>query len=166
MTSDHKALCDALKSTDALGGTAFYDAVHASYRVLNDAAAERRAIVLLTDGDDTESRIDFDRLLEEARLSNVTIYTIGLKVGTMATATKTLERLAEETGGRSYMIDRAAELGSTYEQIAEELRTLYQLTYASDNQKFDGRFIKIGIAVTGDQKLDVRHRSGYHAVRP
>jgi VWFA-related protein len=121
-------------------------------------------MVLLTDGDDTESRIKLDRVLEEARTNEVTIYSIGLGVGGLSDARRALSRLSVETGGRAYFISKAEELHDVYATIAEELRTLYQVVYATENEKFDGRFMKIGVTVRGvEGGIDVRHRAGYLA---
>ena len=78
-----------------------------------------------------------------------------------------LRELADDTGGRAFFVSEAKELAGTYEAIAEELRTLYQVVYASDNQVFDGRFVPIGVEVGGiPPGSDVRHRRGYHAIEP
>jgi Ca-activated chloride channel family protein len=148
-----------------VGGTAFYDAIHAAFRVVEDSEKERRAFVLLTDGEDTESAIDLDAIKEEARASEVTIYGIGLDVG-IGEGRTALRRLARDTGGRAFFVDDAEELGGTYDEIAEELRSLYQVVYASDNETFDGRFVEVDIDVRSDEHegLEARHRRGYYAL--
>jgi Ca-activated chloride channel homolog len=165
-TGDREALCAAIRTTTAVGGTALWDAVHAAFRVIHESPAERRAFVILSDGDDTESRLKFDKILEEARLNDVTIYTIGLDVGALSDARRHLGQLAEQTGGRSFFVKKADELNGTYDQIAEELRTLYQLVYSSDNKVYDGRFVKIKIGAPAHPEYDVRSRSGYNASQP
>lgn len=162
-TSDFDAACSAIRTTYPVGGTALYDAIHAAYRVIYQPKAERRALIVLSDGDDTESRLTFEEIEEEALLSDVTVYAIGLDVGGMGTARRHLDRLTEITGGRAYFVRKADELGSAYEQIALELRTLYQLTYASDNETFDGRLIEVEVDVTRPGRYDIRHRQGYYA---
>ncbi len=164
--SDKVQLCKAIRSTSAVGGTALYDAVHAAYRVIHEAPAERRALVVLTDGEDTESRIKLKDLIDEARLNDVTVYTIGLDVGGISTGRRFLEQIADETGGRAFFVKKASELAGTYGLIAEELRTQYQIVYSSDNQKFDGRFMPVKVRVVKGSNYDVRHRSGYSAVQP
>ncbi len=166
-SSDHASLCRSLRSTEALGGTALYEALRAAYRLLHETSADRRAIVVLSDGDDTQSRIAFEEVRDQARLSDVTVYAIGLQTGALSTARQVLRELADDTGGRAFFVSEAKELAGTYEAIAEELRTLYQVVYASDNQTFDGRFVPIGVEVTGiPSGADVRYRRGYHAVEP
>ncbi len=166
ITSDRDAMCRAVRGTTAVGETELWDAIHASNRVIHESPSERRAMVLLTDGDDTGSRLTWDEIFEEARLNDVTFYAIGLDVEALSGARGRLEKLAEETGGRAFCVKKADELAGIYELIAEELRTLYQLVYASDNQVFDNRFLKIKIEVKGGAKYDVAHRAGYRAVQP
>ncbi len=166
-SSDHESLCRSLRSTEALGGTALYEALRAAYRLLHETPAERRAIVVLSDGDDTQSRISFEEVRDLARLSDVTVYAIGLQTGALSKARQVLRELADETGGRAFFVTEAKELAGTYETIAEELRTLYQVIYASDNQTFDGRFVPIGVEVGGiPPGADIRYRRGYRAVEP
>jgi VWFA-related protein len=166
-SADHASLCRSIRSTEALGGTALYEALRAAYRLLHQTDADRRAIVVLSDGDDTQSRIDFKEVLDQARLSDVTVYAIGLQTGALSQARQVLRDLADETGGRAFFVSEAKELAGTYEAIAEELRTLNQVVYASDNQVFDGRFVPIGVEVVGvPAGSDVRYRRGYHAGEP
>jgi VWFA-related protein len=163
-TNDFDSACKAIKTTTPVGGTAMFDAMNAAYRVIHEPKAERRALIVLSDGEDTESRLDYEEIKEEALLSDVTIYSLGLDVPFLSAPRSQLRELADLTGGRSYFVSKAEELAGTYEQIAEELRTQYQVTYASDNETFDGRFIEIDVDVTRDGDYDVRHRKGYFAV--
>ncbi len=162
-THDFEKACKSLSTAEPVGGTALYDALHAAFRVIYEPKAERRAFVILSDGDDSESRITLDGLIEEARLADVTIYAIGLGSSGLSSGRSALKRLARETGGRAFFIKKAEDLASTYAIIAEELRTLYQLVYASDNETFDGRFMKVRVKVEGGEKLDIQHRRGYFA---
>ncbi|RMG47663.1 MAG: VWA domain-containing protein [Acidobacteria bacterium] len=166
VTGDRDALCAAVRSTEAVGGTALFDALDAAYRVLYREKAERRAIVVLTDGEDTESRLDRKALLTEARVSDVVVYAIGLDVPLLSGARRGLVEIAEETGGRALFIEKPDELGDAYAAIAEELRSLYQIVYASDNETLDGRFVTVEVRLPGRRGLEVRHRKGYFAVPP
>jgi len=158
--------CTSIGGEVPVGGTAMYDAIHAAFRVTYQTEAERRAFVILTDGNDTESELTLDEIEKEAQLSDVTIYAIGLGVAPLSEARAALESLTKITGGRAFFIKKAKDLASTYDLIAEELRTLYQVVYASDNEIFDGRFIKVDVRVKGKQRYDIRHRLGYYAVQP
>lgn len=161
LTDSRSDLRDALMSTFARGGTAMYDAVHATLRRLSPER-ERKAIVLLSDGGDTASVLDRERAVEAARTSDILIYTIGVGGGSDRSA---LKALSGETGGRSFFVNRADELGPVYEKVAEELRNQYIVTYSSSNTDYDGKWRRVEVRYTGPGDLTVRTRKGYYAVR-
>jgi VWFA-related protein len=166
LTADRKVLKSSITSTEAIGATAVHDAMHAAYRKLRGVQGARKAIVLLSDGDDTASSISYKRILEEAKSENVIVYAIGLGGGMFGSERKAmLKELSGDTGGRAYFVDEASELASVYAQIAEELRKQYFITYSTPNTVWDGRFIKVLIE-PNDKKLEVRARKGYFAVKP
>lgn len=162
LTSDKRALKEAITSTESIGATAVYDALHAAYRKLHGIQG-RKAIVILTDGDDTASQLGFDRVLEEAKSESVLVYAIGL--GSSFGSGKSIKDFPDVTGGRSFFVKKASELASVYAKIAEELRKQYYLTYSTTNQTWDGRWIEVQVKTRSD-KLKVRARKGYFAVRP
>ena len=164
LTGDKELLAEALGSTDALGGTALYDALHASFGRLKRLKG-RKAIILLSDGDDTESQFKLKDVIEEARTSDVIVYAIGLGGGFSGVARGVLKDFAQETGGRSFFPGKAEELAGVYKQIADELRSQYHMTYSSINDVFDGRWVKIGVVPTRNKDLKVLTRRGYYAVR-
>jgi Ca-activated chloride channel family protein len=159
LTSDQPALKEAVTSTEALGSTALYDALHAAFRKLRGIEG-RKAIVLLSDGDDTSSQLAYDRILEESKAQSVLIYGIGL--GDVRKSV--LKELAEMTGGRSFFVAKAKELSEVYRKIADELRKQYYLSYSTTNTKWDGRFIKLEVKPKNPD-WTVRARRGYFAVR-
>lgn len=161
-TADHALLCAAIKDTRAVGGTALYDAVHGAFRVLHQLPLERFALVILSDGEDTESSATLDAILEEARRSEVTIYGIGLGTSP-GLGQNPLSRLADETGGRAIYVSTVEELAGTYEAIAAELRGLYQIVYRSSGGAPDGKFRRIRVSLTRDGRFELRHRAGYYA---
>ncbi len=161
LTGDKKALKTAIDSTYAEGGTAVYDALHAAFRMLNPEDG-RKAIILLTDGDDNNSQFSFKRILEIARTSNVTIYGIGLGSGLRRGP---LKDLAQETGGRAFFPGNVKKLAKVYEQVAQELRSQYYLTYSSSNKELDGSFRKITLKAIRPN-IEIRTRRGYYAVPP
>jgi len=160
LTSDHEALRTAIGSTKPLGATAIFDALHASYRKIGKIEG-RKAIVLLSDGDDTASQFSYKRVLEEAKSNNTIIYTIGVG-GDLDR--RVLKEFADVTGGRAFFVKRADELAAVYQRIAEELRTQFYLTYSTSNEKWDGRWMKIDVETTVPGR-ELRHRSGYFAVK-
>ena len=159
LTSDQALLKDAVSSTEALGSTALYDALHAAFRKLRGIEG-RKAIILLTDGDDTSSQFSYNRILEEAKAQSVILYGIGL--GDVKKSV--LKEFSDTTGGRAFFVTKASQLAEVYRKIAEELRRQYYLSYSTTNTKWDGRFIKLQVKSTNPD-WSVRARRGYFAVR-
>ncbi len=160
-TDDVEAVEDALEKLVSTGWTTLHDAVVTSLYYFRGVRG-RRAMVLLSDGDDTASAMAFRDALEYARRSGVTIYTIGLNVGKLQTGVRgKLNDLAKETGGRSFFISRAAELATVYREIEEELRSQYLVAYSSDRPEQDGQFRQVEVEVRGG-KLKTRTISGYY----
>jgi Ca-activated chloride channel family protein len=165
LTDDKTLLRKAITSTNALGGTALYDALYASFRKLRGIEG-RKAIILLTDGDDTASKFSFKRVLDEAKISDIIIFPIGMGTTVLDVDLRhVLKTLAEETGGRAYFPSKVEELEGVYTEIAEELKSQYYLTYEPTNSVWDGRWRKIKLQGASGKSLDIRTRSGYYAVR-
>jgi VWFA-related protein len=159
LTADQTLLKEAVSSTEALGSTALYDALHAAFRKLRGMEG-RKAIVLLSDGDDTSSQLAYDRILEEAKAEGVLLYGIGL--GDVRKSV--LKELSDVTGGRAFFVPKASGLADVYRKIADELRRQYYLSYSTTNTKWDGRFIKLEVK-SKNPDWSVRARRGYFAVR-
>lgn len=163
LTSDRDALRDAIASTEPLGATSIYDALHAAYRKIGEIDG-RKAIVLLSDGEDTSSQFGYERVLEEAKTNNTLVYTIGLGGGFGGSRKNVLKEFADVTGGRFFFVKKAEDLAEAYQRIAEELGKQYYLSYSTSNGDWDGRWIEIDVE-TDRKGVDVRHRRGYFAVR-
>ena len=164
LTSDHEALREAVTSTEPLGATALYDALHAAYRKIGTIEG-RRAIILLSDGDDTSSQFGYERVLEEAKSNNTMIFAIGLGGGFLEVGRRNvLKEFAEYTGGRAFFVDKASELAGVYQRIAEELRAQYFLAYSTDIEEWDGRWIKLQVD-SSRKDTKVRARRGFFAVK-
>jgi VWFA-related protein len=160
-TDDVEAVEDSLEELVSAGWTTLHDAVVTGLYYFRGVRG-RRAMVLLSDGDDTASAMAFRDALEYARRSGVTIYTIGLDVGKLQTGVRSkLNDLARETGGRTFFISRAAELVDVYREIEEELRSQYLVAYSSDRAEQDGQFRQVEVKVRGG-KLKARTISGYY----
>ena len=165
ISADHALLQTAIEGTDAEGGTAIYDALFASYRKLGKIEG-RKAIVLLTDGEDTNSRFSYKKVLELTRTHDVVIYSIGLGASVLDVAVRgSLKQLADETGGRSYFPSSAEELKEIYQQIALDLRSQYAVAYSSTNRTANGTWRKIRLETTA-KGAKVKTRRGYYAVKP
>ncbi|HEX2643174.1 MAG TPA: VWA domain-containing protein, partial [Thermoanaerobaculia bacterium] len=108
----------------------------------------KRAIILLTDGEDSRSKYQYNDALEYARRSGVALYTVGINLPSkMTDAHLKLERLAEETGGRAFFITRASELERIYKIVEDELRSQYLVAYQSSKEGNDGKFRSVDVKV-------------------
>jgi Ca-activated chloride channel homolog len=170
-TSDKDALERAIKRIEPMGETALYNALYVTLKDLARSRRDdlaRRAIVVLTDGEDTASMVSDDQLLDLARRAGVVVYTIGLLTPPDAgrppasVPTYILTALARETGGRAFFPRTLWELDSAYDGIARELRTLYGVGYVPHNTRADGSWRRIAIQ-TREPNLVVRCRAGYYA---
>jgi len=160
-TEDVDAVEESLEDLVAAGMTTLHDAVVTSLYYFRGVRG-RRALILLSDGDDTASSLEYRDALEYARRSGVAIYTIGLGVGGLNLGVKNkLTELARETGGRNFMIAKAAELVNVYREIEEELRSQYLLAYSSDRPSPNGEFREIEVKVEGG-KYKARTIRGYY----
>lgn len=161
LTPDVRAVQVAFRDLPAIGNTALHDAmVFALYQLRGIRG--RKAIVLLSDGDDTSSLVTYADALEFARRSGAAIYTIGLDVGATKFAIRDkLERLASETGGRSFFVSKAAELGGVYAEISRELRSQYLLAFAPDPPGKEGVYSPVEVKAQGG-KLKTRAPHGYY----
>ena len=149
--------------------TAIWDAVWAtSNELLQDSAENtRRAIILLSDGEDTISRVKMHEAIERAQKADALIYTIGIgdsyQFGVNEGA---LRKLAEHTGGRAYFPRSEKELRDAFAQIQRDLREQYLVAYAPSNKARDGSYRRINIEVVNSdlrKQLKLNHRSGYFA---
>ncbi len=129
------------------GGTALYDAiVTALYRFRS--VSGRKALVIVTDGDDTVSRIPYDEMLEYVRASRVPIYFVGIGISMLDfTASSKLKTLAAETGGVAYFVKRVDGLKETYAQIDRELRTQYLIGYYTESSGKDHEYRTVEVKV-------------------
>jgi len=152
------------------GTTAIWDAVAlTSADVLTKAPGlRRRAIILLTDGIDTTSRLPPKEAVNRALAAETVVYAIGIGDNRLEGVDRgALRELAERTGGRAFFPDKKFDLNSAFAEIERELRTQYLIAYSSTNKKRDGAYRKITIEITNPalrkEKLAVRHRPGYFA---
>ncbi len=160
-TNKLELLAGGLAGLEASGETRFHDALAFALHYFSGVRG-KRALILLTDGADSESRFRFDEVLEYARRTGVTIYAIGLNVpGKPVDAGAHLDQLARETGGRSFRIRRANELASVYETIRQELRSQYLLAYQSSRLDGSPAFREIRLEV-GRPGVTARTLSGYY----
>jgi len=180
LSSDLKAAKDAVLRTHALGGTALYNGLYTTLKEMarqrrGEADMRRQAIVILSDGDDTSSVVAFDDVMELAKQSGISIYTIMLNAGPDSEPRAKDERtskseygmkaLAQETGARSFAALDIGDLAGVYASIGHELASQYALGYTSNNQRRDGAFRRVAVRLVDRAGARPRTRSGYFAPR-
>jgi Ca-activated chloride channel family protein len=173
--ADHDALDSAIGRTEAAGPTALHNALYVALKELEKQktqALRRRAIVLLSDGEDTASLVSDDQVLDLARKTEINIYAISLRPRRMqdrnavkfSQAAHLLTALTQDTGGQVHFPNSLSELDAVYDRIAEELRTQYSLGYVSNNGRRDGKWRRIVVRIPAREDIQVRHKLGYFAV--
>ena len=166
-TDNNELLSKGVRALRAGGGTAMYDALYFACRDKLLKAPHigpvRKAIILLSDGDDNQSRVTREEAIEMAQRAEVIVYTISTNVsGMKASGDKVLERIADATGGRAFFPFQIRDVSDAFSAIQDELRSQYQLAYIPEDFRSDGRFRSIQIQA--DQKqFHVRARRGYYA---
>jgi VWFA-related protein len=157
-------------------GTLFYDAVALASNDKLSRETGRKAIIVLTDGEDQGSQTKIQGAIEAAQKANVIVY--GILIADRAAygnimfgynGNSALKRIADETGGR--MIDvgnNGKKLQAAFQQIEDELRTQYVASYRPTNNKADGSYRKLAVSCKADKgdELKVQVRRGYYAVAP
>ncbi|HWW92569.1 MAG TPA: VWA domain-containing protein, partial [Vicinamibacteria bacterium] len=161
--------------TAAAGPTALHNTIYIALKDLGKqkkaGELRRRAIVLLTDGEDTASLVSDEQVLELARKTEINIYCISLRPNRPQDRTRLafsqaeylLTALARETGGQVHFPNSLSELDTVYDRIAEELRTQYSLGYVSSNRRKDGKWRRIVVRTPERDDLQIRHKLGYYA---
>jgi len=168
LSDDTEKLDSLIRDLRPGGGTSLYDAIFYSCR--DKLTAEqprskyRRAMIILSDGDDNQSRVTRDQALEMAQKSDVVIYTISTNITRAETeGDKVLKYLSSETGGQAFFPFKVEDLSQSFENIANELRHQYNLYYRPEPMKSDGSYQTIAVRVNDRRDLVVRARKGYYA---
>jgi VWFA-related protein len=166
-TDDTEKLDNGVRVLRPGGGTALYDAIYYACRdklikhPVNGPT--RRAIVLVSDGDDNQSHVTREEAIEMAQRAEVSIYTISTNLTESGGhGDKTLERISEATGGRSYVPFQITEVANSFAAIQEELRSQYAVAYKPAAFQPDGHFRSIEVQATL-KGFHVRSRRGYYA---
>jgi Ca-activated chloride channel family protein len=152
------------------GTTAIWDAVALTSNTVlaKTPGVRRRAIILLTDGHDTTSRLAKSEAINSTLAAEAVVYAIGIGNSKYEGVDKgALRDLAQRTGGRAFFPDKKLDLTAAFAEIEQELRTQYLIAYSSTNKRRDGSYRKITIEITNPElrkeKLELRHRPGYFA---
>jgi len=154
-------------------GTLLYDAINLAANEKLSRETGRKAIIILTDGEDQGSRTKIGEAIAAAQKNNVIVYVIliadrqfygGFNMG--YSGYSAAKRISDETGGRLIDVgNNSKKLEAAFQQIEDELRTQYVASYTPTNLKLDGTFRRIGLQCQGDS-LKVQVRKGYYAVAP
>ncbi|MCC6538780.1 MAG: VWA domain-containing protein [Bryobacterales bacterium] len=168
LTDDMGKLENAVRDLRPGGGTSLYDAIAFASRdkLSQDQPRHkfRRAIVLLSDGDDNNSKYTRDQALEMAQKADVVIYTISTNISrTESDGDKVLKYYAQETGGLAFFPFKVEDLAQSFENIANEMRHQYSAAFNPVPLKADGLFHEITMKVKSRKDLIVRARKGYYA---
>ncbi|HEV7475822.1 MAG TPA: VWA domain-containing protein [Pyrinomonadaceae bacterium] len=172
-TRDGNAVLDKLTFVQTRNNTALYDACYLGVEKVQRGSHPKRALLLISDGQDNNSRYTFNELRRLLKESDVTLYGIGILSGADAGSSMGMEgqgildELASVSGGKAFFPRSNAEMDDIFEQIALELRHQYSIGYKPTNFTNDGRWHKIKVKVTpprGLPRLFVRSREGYYAV--
>jgi len=160
-TRDSDEILSTLSAVQPAGWTALHDAICLAVQRMKGARNPRRALVVLTDGADNNSRYSEGEVRSLVRESDIRVYSIGI-----FERSRLLENLAADTGSRAFRIHRLEDLPKTIEQLSRELRTEYVLGYSSNNLQKDGKYRKVRVEVMESPRrlpLNIFWRRGYFA---
>ena len=170
-TTDISNLQSRLVFTPAKGMTSLYDAVYLGLEKLKEGTNPRKALLLITDGEDNRSRYTFSDVKEFVKEQDVQVYSIGIlggfdSAGYSVSGRSLLEELSVKTGGLAFFPDSVDQLEDICTKIAVELKNQYVIGYRSSNLAKDGRWRKLQLKITspkGLPRLSVRAKNGYYA---
>jgi Ca-activated chloride channel family protein len=171
-TAEQKRIDEAIDHIRVGAATALYDAIYLASRAL-DHRKGRKVIVLVTDGEDTISRVDYKEALRAAEEAEALVYSIIIvpienSAGREIGGEHALIQLSEDTGGKYYYATSTAQLDDAFRKISDELRTQYLLAYYPSQRTSFSEFRRIEVKVAGvsdASTFQVRHRAGYYTVK-
>jgi VWFA-related protein len=168
LTNNLAELEDSIRNMRPGGGTALYDAIFFACRdrLSKDQPRHkfRRAMIILSDGDDTQSRYSRDQALEAAHKADVVVYSISTNITRVQSdGDKVLRYFAEETGGLVFFPFKVEDLAQSFENIANEMRHQYSILYRPEPLRTDGQYHDVRVRVKDQKNMIVRARQGYYA---
>ena len=169
-TNDLDGLETGINRLSPGGGTALFDAVYTACRnkLLDESRGQepvRKAIILLSDGDDNQSRVYLPEAIKECQRAETIIYSISTNwTPSRGQGDKVMAQLAEDTGGQVFFPPSVEEVSTSFHDIEEELRSQYALTYTPADFKDNGAFRTIYL-YCNDRRYQVRAKKGYFAPR-
>lgn len=170
-TRDGEAVLQKLTLVDPRNNTALYDAAYLGIEKVTRGAHQKKAILIISDGQDNSSRYNFNEVRRFLKESDVVVYAIGINDGDASTplgmeGQAFLEELASVTGGKAFFPQTNVEMDEIFERIALELRHQYSVGYTPKDFQPDGKYHKVKVKVKpprGLPRLTVRSREGYYA---
>lgn len=167
-TDNTELLAHGVRELRPGGGTALFDALYSACRdkllKAPNTTPVRRAIILLTDGDDNQSHVTREEAIEMAQRAETVVYAISTNVsGTKGPGDKILERIADATGGRAFFPFQIRDVVNAFAEIQDELRSQYLVSYRPADLRADGRYRTIEIIPNDRKNLRVRSRRGWFA---
>ncbi|HVI10106.1 MAG TPA: VWA domain-containing protein [Candidatus Binatia bacterium] len=168
-TADLKRIDEGIDHVRLGAATALYDAVYLASRSLNKRRG-RKVLVLITDGGDTVSRIDYTQAARAAEEAEALVYSIIVvpienSAGRETGGEHALIQLSDDTGGKYYYANSVSQLDDAFRQISDELRTQYLLAYYPSQRLTNSQFRRIQVSISGRDDASsyhVRHRAGYY----
>jgi len=165
-TDNTEALARGVRALRPGGGTAMFDALYYACRdkllKSEQTGSVRRAVILVSDGEDNESHVTREEAIEMALRANVIVYTISTNFPSGGPGDKVLQRIADATGGRAFEPFQLQQVADAFAQIQDDLRSQYELSYQPPNFAHDGRYRAIEISALR-KGMKVRSRNGYYA---
>ena len=168
-TNSIPELKEALERIDSRGSTALYDAIIGSLDHLKKGKKDKKALLVVTDGEDNASRNSLEKTIREIQKTDAVVYTIGLlgeeNKRSAKHARKALKDIAEASGGLAFFPENVGDVHAICDQVAHDIRNQYTLAYYPTNTRRDGSFraVNVGVAARGHGKLIARTRNGYYA---
>lgn len=169
-TRDSEAVLNKLTYVEPNGNTAFYDAVYLGVEKVLQGSRARKIVLVISDGEDNESRYTFSELERRLRETDVMVYAIGFggyspRKGSL-NGRETLKELTSTTGGKAFFPKGVVEMDEAFEKIALEMRHLYSIGYYPTDFVADGKKHRLKVKLNlpaGFPRLFVRHREMYYA---
>lgn len=176
-SNDFDEISDALENTTTTGATALYDAVYLGVQKAQTGTKTKKAVVVISDGQDSQSYYSIDEMIAKVRESDVQVFCVGFldekpkktffgsyKDAELGKSYEALQHISKETGAKAFFPYNIEDIHSIVAEIASEIRSQYSISYMSSNTARDGTFRRIKVAFEGkDDDIHLRYRRGYYA---
>jgi len=179
-TSDLEEIADALDNIVVSGGTALYDAIHLAVEKAQKGIKPKKAIILITDGEDRDSYYKLEEMTAKVQESDVQVYSVGFlnpvpdkglfgrwSKSVPEKAREALQLISEDTGAKAFFPQKVTDISQIVSEVAYELRNQYSIGYVSSNTARDGSYRRVKVEIDPAKAAGrlVRYRRGYTAAR-